>query len=378
MRIILHVGQSKTGTTALQNFLKRNRAELSKHKILYPDVYLKGMPINMLNHNPFSDALSEFYYHPRLTASEYWEQFLEQANQGGYHTILLSGESFFRGRPWIWELNNFDEYKEIYAGKLEKISEYLAGHEVEIVVYLRPQIKWLESAVAHIIRYEGTMKQKVYHSDEQLVKLLSPLMDYNLFIGMWDEILKPNKITMNEYDRSKLLDGNVVLDFLDKVNISSERFIISDEKDNVHDSWSNEFVEVKKILNQKTRSRVKEDTIIALIDRLSAEVGSKEKYQIESDTYKKAALSFMSSNVLLSENYNKSINVFSETTDPELYVYKEVSKDRIDQAMSSFKKEYCSVRGFSCYAYHFFRRYLKKYSPFLFSCAARIKRQYFS
>jgi len=39
MRVILHIGQSKTGTTALQSFLASNRTPLAKAGICYPDVY---------------------------------------------------------------------------------------------------------------------------------------------------------------------------------------------------------------------------------------------------------------------------------------------------------------------------------------------------
>src|SRR3989344_5912389 len=99
MQFILHIGQSKTGTTALQRFLSANRAGLVRRGILYPDVQLGGIRLNVLNHNPFADSLAGEVRHPHLSPEEYIKQFREQAVESNCHTILLSAESFFGGAP---------------------------------------------------------------------------------------------------------------------------------------------------------------------------------------------------------------------------------------------------------------------------------------
>jgi len=101
MRVILHIGQSKTVTTALQSFLASNRASLVTAGILYPDVYRSGIPLNVLDHNSFAEALCGFRRFPALSAEEYFSQFLKQAKDKKCDTLLLSGESF-RGAPQIW------------------------------------------------------------------------------------------------------------------------------------------------------------------------------------------------------------------------------------------------------------------------------------
>ena len=50
MKLYLHIGQSKTGTTSLQYFFQKNRQNLIQNKILYPNYFLKKTEINNLNH----------------------------------------------------------------------------------------------------------------------------------------------------------------------------------------------------------------------------------------------------------------------------------------------------------------------------------------
>ena len=79
MRFILHIGQSKTGTTSLQGVLAANRAKLTRQGILYPYVLVHGMGLNLPNHNSFADSLAGFIRYPGLQAEEYMVQFREQA-----------------------------------------------------------------------------------------------------------------------------------------------------------------------------------------------------------------------------------------------------------------------------------------------------------
>ncbi|MCH8942156.1 MAG: hypothetical protein IIA48_06935 [Bacteroidetes bacterium] len=50
-KFILHIGQSKTGTTAIQSFLSENRKILHNKGILYPDILKKWVSLDLLNHN---------------------------------------------------------------------------------------------------------------------------------------------------------------------------------------------------------------------------------------------------------------------------------------------------------------------------------------
>ena len=109
MKLILHIGQSKTGTTALQSFLLSNKNRLAQEGILYPDYYLTGMPLNTLNHNSFAEELSGLTRHPCLTFEEYCKQFTQEMKSTGCETMILSAESFF-GAPQIWRLKEGQDF----------------------------------------------------------------------------------------------------------------------------------------------------------------------------------------------------------------------------------------------------------------------------
>lgn len=177
-RFIIHIGQSKTGTTSLQSFLSENRKNLVKQGICYPDVRRGGMALHLLNHNSLADSLTGNGRYPGLSAEEYFEQFFHQAEQAGCDTILLSGESFFGGAPQPWDVPVGESFHSIYANKLKLLKSLLRGRECKVIAYLRRQDAWLESIISHVIRFEGVHSHAIYQSDEQMAETLSDRMDY--------------------------------------------------------------------------------------------------------------------------------------------------------------------------------------------------------
>ena len=288
----------------------------------------------------------------------------------------MSAESFLGGRPYLWELSKPDDYFIFYHKKLEKLRTYLEGHSVTLVAYFRQQNKWLESAIPQIIRYEGTMGQRIYENDKQLIDLLSPRMDYNRLIGTWDNVVSPDHMRLREYNRDNFPENNVIVDFLRQIGVSDERLSAIDCSDNVHDSWSREFIEIKKRLNIQQKSRIQEDAIIEVITRLNKEYGSQKKYQLPQDVHNAVLGRFKESNKALSDNYNDGSLLFSEHPKIESSgVYTPPSSKEIAEAMSMFEQYYKSWRGRRVFILSVFKRFLKKLSPFLYSmCALQWKK----
>lgn len=377
MNIILHIGQSKTGTTALQSFLSRNRKKLAKeHSILYPDVYLKGRAIELLNHNAFANALNGYDFHPRLTADQYWEQFMEQYKASGCKTLLLSGESFFGGRPYLWEFDDINDYYSVYKEKLEVLKRYTGENELKIVVYLRPQMQWLTSAIPQIIRYEGTMQQRIYEDDAQITQMLVPCMNYERLMSEWGNVLSPAMMYIKEYNRENLTNQNIILDFLDLINVSPSDFEINHPKDHVHESWSREIIEFKKELNLAPKSRIAEDTIIDILDRHNAAYGRKEKYILPPEIQKFVFETFHEGNEKLSRQYNDGKAIFSkEAPDFDVLEYVPVSAESVLEAKARFFKTKRSFEGYRTFLYNAFKRFLKKTSPYLFSYCSSLRKK---
>ena len=93
LKVIIHLGPPKTGSSAIQNWLLQNRNELlAKEGIFYPSHTVDSNGISSGN----VEAVFERSEDRSLTFSaEKLEQCLIDATKAGAHTLLLSSEFFF-------------------------------------------------------------------------------------------------------------------------------------------------------------------------------------------------------------------------------------------------------------------------------------------
>jgi hypothetical protein len=312
MRVILHIGQSKTGTTSLQSFLASNRASLAKGRILYPDVYRRGIPLNVLEHNSFAEALCGFRRFPALSAEEYFSQFLKQAEQSKCDTLLLSGESFW-GAPQIWRLDEGVEFFEAHATKLKNLKQLLGKSECHVVLYLRRQDEWMDSTIPQIIRYAGLMKQSIYENDAQTMDLLAPHLDYATLLGLWEKIIKPSEMTVIPFERDHLTGGDTVTDFINRIGVADCITSLKSKETREHASLSREFILLKKTLNRIPKNKTEERTIIGILTDLDIKMGSNLKYEIAPELNAKLTDRMSSTNKTLARQYGGNGPVFFST-----------------------------------------------------------------
>lgn len=318
MRFILHIGQSKTGTSSLQKFLSSNRENLTKQGILYPDIYLANMPVNLIEHNSIADSTAGFRRYPGLSAEEYFDQFRQQAKKSECHTILLSGENFFGGLPQIWDLPEDSDYYEIYENKLKKLKSCLGQDPCDVIVYLRRQDQWLDSVIAHAIRYEGLSKNLQYQSDEQMVDLLMPRLDYSALLEIWENIIAPNKLQVIPYEKEEIVDGNIISDFIKRTALNEDLGQTSNQFPEEHESLSCEFIELKKKLNPKIKSKTEQRAINIILTKLNEETGSNAKYRMKPDLKKEVLAKMKESNKNLTNKYGEGkTRFFAKTPDTE-------------------------------------------------------------
>lgn len=293
-QVILHIGQSKTGTSSLQAFLARNREALARHGILYPDILNKGAPIGAIAHNPVAESLVGIMRHPRLSAQEYFEQFARQCEQRRCHTLLLSGESFF-SVPHIWTLERSSDYAACYRAKLDSLKTLIGGASCRVVVYLRRQDEWLESAIGQIIRYEGLVGRRLYSDDREALELLAPHMDYAGLLDQWDEVLKPAALIAVPYERDRLLDRDVVRDFVARAGLP----IVPDRSEAVRDEHASldwRYLWLKNILNRIDRSKTEERVIIDRLTVLNDALDRREKWVVAEELKAACRQRFAASN----------------------------------------------------------------------------------
>lgn len=117
MKILWHIGQSKTGTSAIQKFLTLNKDRLREAGFLYPGVKLSGITVDKGAHKSVADALTKKYRYPYYTDVQYFNKFFKEAKDVKAETIILSAEHFFGGEPRIWEVMSGEKYIKLYRKK---------------------------------------------------------------------------------------------------------------------------------------------------------------------------------------------------------------------------------------------------------------------
>ena len=87
MKLILHIGTHKTGTTALQQFLHANRGALAARGFHY------ATPPHGLPHsNVIANALN---VGESLSVKAFLTKHTQMARRHGAHTLLVSAENFY-------------------------------------------------------------------------------------------------------------------------------------------------------------------------------------------------------------------------------------------------------------------------------------------
>ena len=133
-RIVLHMGHTKTGSSALQSFLHSNAPLLKEQKATY------YKPLNIYNNNPgkpnagFLDANHRNMQH--LLDQEIDELRRELSETD---VLILSDETLF------------SKVKQ-YAGFKEFLRKIDADADIDVIIYLREQTSWLLSAWKQYIK----------------------------------------------------------------------------------------------------------------------------------------------------------------------------------------------------------------------------------
>ncbi len=152
MKIIIHIGMGKSGSTALQEFFSRSTEALSQQKILYPKASHSS-----INHNLLVVGISEFKKLPRglkqyygsdavKARQDYQRQirdFEAQIKASRPNIVLFSGEFLFR----VPEDKMFSEFVDFFYGLAD---------EVQVVAYIREPASWYLSLVQQTLKASGS------------------------------------------------------------------------------------------------------------------------------------------------------------------------------------------------------------------------------
>ena len=272
-RWVLHAGYSKTGTTALQEFLATRRTALLGRGVLYPDATIAGLPLRMENHNAVAGALAGLPEERGITAERYFQQFSRSAAaRPNLDLVILSAEGF-SGHPNVVLYPTetaFREAEDHYIGALRALTR---PHEVEIVLYLRRQDHWLNTSANQQIKFEGRNAGPAFDTMEEFLAIQKPRLDYLTSLDCWVAHFGAVNVTVRPYESAQLRDNSVISDFMALIGRPDIAEPTGPQAKPANPGLSDDVLEFKRRINPTLRSRSEIEAVGDMLTRISVDMG---------------------------------------------------------------------------------------------------------
>jgi len=204
MDLYLHIGLSKTGTTAIQKFLwDKKKLIFEKYNILYPEKFVdKDLG---LGHHVIPFSLRKKYpISFNQIIKEFRDLLASLIKDTKVQAIILSSEEFIFTNP--------EDLIKIFK------DEFL---HLKILIYLRRQDLWFESLYKEVIKNPIGNKLNKTKSFQSFIKNIPhfKIANYFNFLSHWQFVFPGAKIILRIYDRKLFPEGNVILDFLSALEV---------------------------------------------------------------------------------------------------------------------------------------------------------------
>lgn len=192
--IFIHIGDAKTGTSSIQNYLSYNRLELKKKGILYSKTGLlseKGIANHKL---AFCVNSNQTHYHAE--AQNLYADLDKEINETKCNKIIVSSEGFC-------SLRTLDEIR------ILKI--FLDKYKPKIIVYLRRPDLWIESWYMQIVKQKPFISKtfEEYLKNHQEPSLRT-IINYSKVFGKKNILARP-------FETDKMFNNNLIDDFFNLI-----------------------------------------------------------------------------------------------------------------------------------------------------------------
>jgi len=210
MRIIVHIGAEKTGTSSVQQFLTQNREKLKSAGYLYPTAqgYESHMSLPAACQNDaVRDDLRMIYGLDSVQKIREFrvalvEQLRGQAREGKYSHMVVSSEHCSSRLVSPVEVERL-------AQMLRKISQ-----DVIALVYIRRQDEFLCSSYSTDVK-SGFSGRMTLPGEE----LRRNRYDYHALLRRWASVFGKENVVCRIYEQKRLKNGDIVDDFADAAGL---------------------------------------------------------------------------------------------------------------------------------------------------------------
>ncbi|GAA5134403.1 hypothetical protein [Alloalcanivorax gelatiniphagus] len=209
--LYLHIGQPKSGTTSLQDFLSLEREQLREQGFLYPR--LSQVENENAHHALSYDVREETVPGLRMTPHDpsrnarVWEQLARAVRHTACPTVILSSEDFY------FLDDNGARRRSAVALLANRLKPLFSS--VTVVAYLRRQDEHVESWCNELVKY-GFRRNT--HDIATLAESLPAChSDYHMLRQLWVRSFGEDAVVFRAFRRDRLKNGSIVDDFCELV-----------------------------------------------------------------------------------------------------------------------------------------------------------------
>jgi hypothetical protein len=193
MRIVLHIGTHKAGSSAIQHMLSHNRDRLRKKGFCYPQ-----LTTGQLGHHDLAWAIrsSAGGRTPMPVGGDVVAKLRRQLKRSDCHTAILSSEEFeFATTP----------------DQLRMIRRTLPADPLQIVVYLRRQDRYLVSEYGqHLRMYKHRFSGSVH--DFYMRYNFTARLNYLRALTRWANVFGEENLIVRPFEQGQFENGTLVDD----------------------------------------------------------------------------------------------------------------------------------------------------------------------
>jgi hypothetical protein len=223
MRVFLHIGAPKTGTSAIQYFMNTNRPLLEQLGFYYPEHHVDQNHISG-GHTELGVSLVE---KDMIRARQLVTDWVNEAEERRCH-LILSGESFY---------GFFKEFKEL-----------LSGHTVDIISYYRDPLESLISNHNQVVKRHFETR----NLDDYLATFIGqPSLGFTGEVLLkWRSFFGDKLLHVWPYSKTAFPEGSIEYSFLFILGIGQREWSrFSRRQDGINASYTVEALELKRLLN---------------------------------------------------------------------------------------------------------------------------------
>lgn len=309
----------KTGTSAIQNFIKSNQIFFERNNFYFPPSNADAM-----NYLAFSllDKVPKYVHHKLpISANVLYEKLNDEIKISKQDNIILTTEAFYLIST------------KYFLGKNAtiKVHDFLnnSNYDFKIIAFLRRQDDYLETQYNQHIKTHNFWS--LYEKDIiSFYEEKKELFDFNLILNRWASVFGEENIKVTIYQKSR----NIILDFLEILGINEVPEL--SKESNINPKLSSKALEFMRISNKydiEKHTALQNYKLIELIEEVLN--SDEKKYSLLSyDDSKKIINDFYIGNIELSNKYlNGDTSWFSIKESYEFNNYEENSNLTVEECV---------------------------------------------